>query len=152
MRVHFLQNGQGAPLGVLLVLHRCIEQAEIDLHEDEFVQRANRLHLYEEMLTPVNVMDLAADERDCDICMEAYVSAQGDRDREEERPCRLPCGHIFGKICLIRHFCEMHVTCPKCRAKFDSPAYGEFIEPEEVVSPWWMKFIRGDYVVPEPEP
>jgi hypothetical protein len=136
MRVHSLQNSQGAPLGVLLVLHRCIEQAEIELHEDEFVKSANRLCLYEEILTTLNVMDLAADEHDCNICIEAYIPTKGDRDREEEIPCRLPCGYIFGKACLIRYFCEMHVTYPKCRARFDPSAYGEFIEPEEVVSPW----------------
>ena len=41
-------------------------------------------------------MDLVKDERDYHVCMEEYVSRK-EEDREEEKPCKLPCGHVLGK-------------------------------------------------------
>jgi len=85
----------------LMHLHRSIERAEMDFLEDEFLVEIN-LHRQRrslpipELFAQVDVMDLVKDERDYHVCMEEYVSRK-EEDREEEKPCKLPCGHVLGK-------------------------------------------------------
>lgn len=48
----------------------------------------------------------------CPICLESYSNTGG------ETAVRIPCGHIFGVICL-QTWLSGHNTCPLCRAKVE---------------------------------
>jgi hypothetical protein len=145
MRSLALENDEHEPLGLLVQLHCCIEQAEIGLREEEILQLVYAVMVLQHF-TSFNVMDLAKDERECNICMEAYLSAKDD-DRREEKPCMLPCGHIFRRSCLWEHFLgkhfdlKMQICCPAYRARFGPAEYVDLIKPEEVASSWWRKYI-----------
>ena len=55
---------------------------------------------------------LRADDRNCSICLTAYVNG--------EQPLRLPCSHVFGRDCL-RTWLEEHNSCPLCRRELFPP-------------------------------
>jgi uncharacterized CHY-type Zn-finger protein len=125
-------------------LHRSIERAEMDFLEDEFLAEANlhrqRISLpIPELFAQVDVVDLAKDERECHVCMEEYVS-RNEKDREEEKPCKLSCGHVLGRVCAEKAFAELGMKCPFCRTVFNPRNY--VVEPVEVASPWWMRHLR----------
>jgi hypothetical protein len=135
-------------------LGRVLEQAHVDGIEEAFFVFNTALdqHVgcipgiefpWRALCMPVDVIDLDRDERECPVCMESFV-AKEDEDREEEKPVELPCGHVFGKRCLARHFVQMRVSCPLCNKLFDPDNY--LAEIEDVVSPWWMTYIRGEAV------
>lgn len=60
-------------------------------------------------LTPLSVRCLNDDE--CWICFQPYYF---DGARPAEKPTQLPCGHIYGKQCILRWTQESN-TCPMCR-------------------------------------
>jgi hypothetical protein len=133
-------------------LGRVLEQAYVEGIEEAFFAFNAAIDPYDgsvpgiefpwrTLCTPVDVMDLDRDGRGCPVCMETFV-AKEDEDRVEEKPVELPCGHVFGKRCLARHFVEMRVSCPLCNKLFDPDNYQA--EIEDVVSPWWMTYIRGE--------
>ena len=73
-----------------------------------------------EGLPVVPLHDLAEDNRDCNICQEPYATGC------ESDVVRLPCGHIFGKLCistwLTKDAGPANSTCPMCRTVlFDVP-------------------------------
>ena len=57
----------------------------------------------------VATKDLPEGHHDCPICQEAF----GNKE-DPEVPVRLPCQHIFGKLCISKWLSEN--TCPLCRA------------------------------------
>lgn len=73
-------------------------------------------------LAPIPTEALTDDLRECPICTRAYCDpGLGDED-EAEVARRLPCGHIFGDLCLVTLLGEKikggfeHRSCPLCRA------------------------------------
>jgi Zinc finger, C3HC4 type (RING finger) len=112
-------------LALLAKLHHCIDQGEIDLHQERFWNAANKQRVAQAqvgpmplLFMPVDVMDLEKAERKCHICKEFYLSPIGE-DRKEEKPCRLPCTHVFGHGCIRKHFRDLAVNCPICKRAFD---------------------------------
>jgi len=77
MRRPALENDEHGPLGLLVQLHCCTEQAEIGLREEEILQLAYAVKVLQPF-TSVNVMDLAEDKRECNICVEEYLSIKDD--------------------------------------------------------------------------
>lgn len=67
-------------------------------------------------LEQIALEDLHADDRFCPICLDPYVApSEGEPSENEERPVKLPCGHVFGQSCVstLRH--ESY-KCPMCRS------------------------------------
>ncbi|KAF1913181.1 hypothetical protein BDU57DRAFT_458037 [Ampelomyces quisqualis] len=52
----------------------------------------------------------------CCICYNPYRFAT--MDPEAEDPVQLPCGHVFGEMCVFL-WAETSNTCPMCRAELD---------------------------------
>ena len=67
-------------------------------------------------LISLELDDLKRDERSCAICLQPYR-----RGEFKEIPLQLPCGHVFGKACLLSWLSDIgsdavHVACcPMCR-------------------------------------
>ncbi|PMD28006.1 hypothetical protein NA56DRAFT_697034 [Hyaloscypha hepaticicola] len=131
----------------------CIEEASIEFVEDGFfalnsvlgkylVEISGQVH-WPVLCTPINVMHLPKDKRECGICFESYVS-KDDEDREEEEPVELPCEHVWGKRCIEKHFEAGSVSCPLCQRNLDPDQY--LIDSEPIGTPWWMKHIKGEPV------
>jgi hypothetical protein len=131
----------------------CIEEASIEFVEDSFfalnsvlgkylVEIPGQVH-WPVLCTPINVMHLPKDKRECGICFESYVS-KDDEDREEEEPVELPCEHVWGKRCIEKHFEAGSVSCPLCQRNLDPDQY--LIDSEPIGTPWWMKHIKGEPV------
>jgi hypothetical protein len=131
----------------------CIEESSIEFVEDSFfalnsilgkysVEIPGQVH-WPVLCTPINVMHLPKDKRECDICLESYVS-KDDEDREEEEPVELPCEHVWGKRCIEKHFEAGSVSCPLCQRNLDPDQY--LIDSEPIGTPWWMKHIKGELV------
>lgn len=51
------------------------------------------------ILNPVNLHDLESDSQECDICRRSFLLAEDDT--AFEKPVSLPCGHVFGRDCLL---------------------------------------------------
>lgn len=57
------------------------------------------------------------DQHHCTICWNQYGKTEFD-DEKPEQPVQIdPCGHVFGQLCLQRHFlCNLQeAKCPTCR-------------------------------------
>lgn len=129
----------------------CIEEVSIEFVEDSFFALKSILAKYSVeipgqahwpvLCTPINVMHLPKDKRECGICFESYVS-KDDEDREEEEPVELPCEHVWGKRCIEKHFEAGSVSCPLCQRKLDSNQY--LIDSEPIGTSWWMKHIKDE--------
>lgn len=52
-----------------------------------------------EILNPVNLHDLESDSQECDICRQSFLPAEDGT--AFEKPVSLPCGHVFGRDCLL---------------------------------------------------
>lgn len=68
-------------------------------------------------LPVVPIQDVPQDDRECRICFSPYGSDTGGFkpiNVEPEDVVRLACGHIFGRICLLR-WLALSPTCPVCR-------------------------------------
>jgi hypothetical protein len=140
-----LENGKHGPLRLLVQLHCCVEQAEINLREEGILQLAYAAKVLQPF---TSVMNLAREERECNICMEECLSTKTD-GRREEKPCRLPCGHILGPSCSWEHFLandfnlKMQICCSVCKTRFDLAEFVDLVKPEEVASSSWKKYISG---------
>ena len=62
----------------------------------------------------VATKDLPEGYNDCPICQEAF-----ENEGKPEVPVRLPCRHIFGKLCISKWLSNN--TCPLCRASIYPP-------------------------------
>lgn len=90
-------------------------------------------------LNQIDIGTLAEDNKLCEICFLCFDEWRWDdkrpadagalkpfevlNDMMPENPVRLPCGHIFGELCLrtwIMKMDEGPPTCPKCRRGFKS--------------------------------
>lgn len=69
---------------------------------------------YLKSLPIVPVSDLPNELNSCPICKEAYEDTE-----ELEVPVRLPCGHLFGSLCISIWISKN--TCPLCRAVLRRP-------------------------------
>ncbi|KAJ8109529.1 hypothetical protein OPT61_g7394 [Boeremia exigua] len=66
-----------------------------------------------DVLSPVKTDALDPKERPCCICLQPFGSAGLDQSGSEA-PIQLPCGHIFGEVC-ISSWTLAHDSCPLCR-------------------------------------
>jgi hypothetical protein len=62
-------------------------------------------------LATVNLADLDYEDTTCSICLNSYQCAPDFED-----PKRLPCGHVFGEVCILM-WTEASNTCPMCRSE-----------------------------------
>ena len=75
-------------------------------------------YVHGNVLAPVRADALDPTERSCSICLQPFGS---------EVPCQLPCGHVFGEVC-IGSWIQLDNSCPLCRklvfsfGNHDSPA------------------------------
>ncbi|PVH75160.1 hypothetical protein DL98DRAFT_536832 [Cadophora sp. DSE1049] len=69
------------------------------------------------LLTVTDITTLSNNEvdRECIICTNAFGTAAEGHVPEE--PCKLPCGHVFGRTC-ISHWLKEQTSCPYCRRDF----------------------------------
>lgn len=74
----------------------------------------SRQELLNSGLTPVNLSSLDADEIKCPICTVQY-GARGHPEDVLEDPVKIPCGHIYGAVCIAA-WLQDNNTCPTCRA------------------------------------
>lgn len=96
------------------------------------------------LFKPIDVIDLPRDKRKCSLCKENYIAKEGEV-RVEEKPVQLPCGHVYGRACLLDQcFDQYSLTCPHCGRDFEHASY--LIEWTVEESPWWVKHIRGEHV------
>ena len=49
----------------------------------------------------------------CSICLERF---EDPTKHVHERPAKLQCGHIFGRVCIIK-WLKQKTSCPECRAE-----------------------------------
>lgn len=99
-----------------------------------------------ESLPVISISELPEEHNTCHICKEAF-----ENRNDSELPVRLPCGHIFGKICISKWISNR--TCPLCRAIFfehagpNAPEQdGEAREPSRPASP----MLRQTFSRPTP--
>jgi Ring finger domain len=69
-------------------------------------------------LQDVPIDSLPEEDRTCNICMDPFGEME-PINGTSETPVRLPCGHVFGYIC-IKTWLKEHCTCPTCRRKLES--------------------------------
>jgi hypothetical protein len=74
------------------------------------------------LLVPVSVEDLSTqdfppEDGKCSICKEKIGSCP--ESGEKGSPIKLPCGHIFGEICITAWLNGNKSSCPFCRRKYD---------------------------------
>lgn len=76
---------------------------------------------------PVDKSTLEEEDQKCSICMSEYrgnnepvtKSEQGLLGEEaSESPVKLPCGHVFGDLCIKEWLLTQHASCPLCRFQF----------------------------------
>jgi hypothetical protein len=126
-------------------------------------------------LHPLEISDL--DHDDCCICLRPYFSISSwpdpyahfyqneDEEYEDddesvfEEPMQLPCGHVFGSMCILKWTMEKS-TCPCCRASLfhhfedddtDCEEDGErafdesnsYVEQHSLSYPWQSWFYGG---------
>lgn len=96
---------------------------------------------FDERAPAVNINDLDKDDRQCNICTAPYRSGE-----DQERPIRLPCGHVFGRDCILEWLSpfekEYHNSCPTCRANIVASW-------EDILPPDFLHvFTRGRSLVP----
>ncbi|KAI9803482.1 MAG: hypothetical protein M1825_001825 [Sarcosagium campestre] len=91
-------------------------QQELLAQRDTGARRATSRFM--ESLVKLDMNDLDKDDRTCPICMERFCEPE-PTEGKIENPVRLPCGHVFGDIC-IKTWLREHCTCPSCRQKVES--------------------------------
>lgn len=75
------------------------------------------------MPTPVKADDLDPDERFCSICLQPFGSTALNQGGSEA-PTQLPCGHVFGEVCMAS-WARLNNSCPLCRRQAFSSGIGE---------------------------
>ena len=63
-------------------------------------------------LPPPDISSLPPSDLDCVICARPYLS-----EPEPEKPTQMPCGHIFGHMCIFKWISSnaSNANCPMCR-------------------------------------
>ena len=67
----------------------------------------------------------------CCICLEEMDLTAIPNLEMGEVPCLLPCGHILGLNCTVRHF-ETTQSCPLCKTDLRHPVCGCVVVPKPV--------------------
>jgi hypothetical protein len=70
-------------------------------------------YVHGNVLVPVRAFALDPTERSCCICLQPFGST-ALTECGSEVPCQLPCGHIFGEVC-IASWTQIDNSCPLCR-------------------------------------
>ena len=75
---------------------------------------------------PIVAKSDLGDRDQCNICLEPFYQPDSTSTllgvvKENEKPVKLPCGHVFGRLCLLTLFCadSENDRCPMCRAELD---------------------------------
>ena len=69
--------------------------------------KSNMHRFIERSIIPETDLEVNQYDRSCPICQEPY---------HQERPAKLPCGHVFGHRCAAR-WLKQAKSCPTCRTK-----------------------------------
>lgn len=102
------------------------------LHEGEFsahwMMIKQTINL-QTLFKAIEVASLAEDDRECRICYEDLGSdTSNDRKcRKPEQPVKLPCGHVFGRRCMMTWLMDRtdEATCPTCRRVIYDEEYAD---------------------------
>ncbi|KAI9784160.1 MAG: hypothetical protein M1839_002665 [Geoglossum umbratile] len=81
-------------------------------------------------LQDVPIDSLPVEDRTCSICMDPFGEKE-PINGTSETPVKLPCGHVFGYIC-IKTWLKEHCTCPTCRRKLESEIVHNHSPPHQV--------------------
>lgn len=92
------------------------------------------------LLTRVEIEDLDEDKRQCIICTEEYGKA-AEEVEEPESAVKLPCGHVFGEVCIKTAFQQLGWKCTYCRKAYNKDESVLNWPPKVIVSPWWMEWL-----------
>lgn len=78
---------------------------------------ARRRQAIPSLLTFADIASLpdSVDDRECIICTNPFGISTADH--VPEQPCRLPCGHVFGRACITQ-WLKDQTSCPYCRRDF----------------------------------
>jgi len=121
-RLHLLRR---VALAYLHEHHLLADNPEAEIREPDV-----RASAISNLLTPATADSLVSQGRRCIICFE-------DFEETNDNPVSLPCGHVFGEVCIISWLAE-NVTCPYCRRD-----YGELLEgPEDLLAGYWIIIIE----------
>jgi hypothetical protein len=80
------------------------------------------------------------------ICSDALSFAPGLTffpDSPDLRMLTLPCGHAFGALNLVFHFCKSKMQCPLCRGGFTTPMDPRKL-PAHLIDPILDVLIQDD--------
>lgn len=91
--------------------------------EKEIKERVEALREFQNHPPIVHHSSLGPDAKDleCSICFYSYWAPrtlEGELPAAAEFPVRLPCGHVYGIICISRWLKDKR-TCPLCKAEMD---------------------------------
>ena len=88
----------------------------------------------------------AEDGQVCKLCIERF-----DDPEREEKPVKLPCGHVFGEFCIQAWLQMNKRDCPFCRRTFGlleaedtdcDEEVSRLVEPA-YPTPFWVAMLRG---------
>lgn len=119
------------------ILSRQINMAEPAEITTESVDQVEHLSLFLEALQPAEV---PAHQNPCPICYSPFTNDEGDETDICEQPSGLPCGHIFGRTCILAAF-KTAPSCPLCRATYSVGTEIHFIV--EVISALFKDCLRS---------
>lgn len=112
---------------LIALINRRTDEERIRLRQNE--ARDRRPAAIARLLEDVEIEDLSIDETDqrCNICYGAYSEG-------EEKPVKLPCGHVYGSLCIANWLMDQD-TCCTCRhsyrAELSSDLWVFVMGPEE---------------------
>lgn len=91
--------------------------------EKEIKERVEALREFHNHPPMVHQSSLGPDAKDleCSICFYSYWAPrtlEGELPAAAEFPVRLPCGHVYGVICISRWLKDKR-TCPLCKAEME---------------------------------
>lgn len=92
--------------------------------EKEIKERVEALREFHNHPPMIDRSSLSPDAKDleCSICFYSYWAPrilEGELPAAPEFPVRLPCGHVYGVICISR-WLKDNRTCPLCKAEMES--------------------------------
>jgi hypothetical protein len=126
---------------------------EVVIEDQELMEQALLCRI-QALFSPVPLESLQIDQLDCDIC---YNRLGEDIINEDgltpaENPIRLPCGHVFGQVC-IKQFLQAvgNPKCPLCRHSLDLsqppaalPWWQAGLSQSEESLPLWLRMLMGE--------